>query len=57
MIRYTVPAREPRYTSAFKGTRARWQTAWERLPPDWAPGLAAFFAALALVPFVAAVLP
>ena len=57
MTRYTVPAREPRISSAFKGREARWQAAWERLPPDWATGLAAFFAVLALVPFVAAVLP
>ena len=56
MIRYTVPAREPRISSAFKGTRARWQTAWERLPPDW-PGAIMVLGIAGLVPFVAAVLP
>ena len=56
MTRYTVPAREPLASFTLKGESMRWQTAWERLPPDW-PGAIMVLGIAALVPFVAAVLP
>ena len=56
MTRYTVPARDLRTHRTIKGFMARWQTAWERLPPDW-PGAIMVLGIAGLVPFVAAVLP
>ena len=56
MTRYTVPARDPNTPSIITGAVARWQTAWERLPPDW-PGAIMVLGIVALVPFVAAVAP
>ena len=55
MARYTVPPRGDPLSSHMR-FRARWQTAWERLPPDW-PGAIMVLGIAALVPFVAAVLP